>query len=273
MESNYQQKSYQLPDGRPMPHRLTSNPQAKRSYESFTPAGLFDWRRWVPLIVIVISLNIIWWRQPLLHTKALLGSSITSQVLPLFGYTLTIAIGVTLMLTQNFRSLLSYLFFGLSILFTFSSLIQTRQEIFFLLLILSIFLIIIQQSWLGLQNWMGLLLLSVLATFTIPIAIFYIQNSFLTQRFLWQLVPMFLGFGFYFTPILMPNPDGRKLSILTLGLFWVALFSHTVALSTIFIILFSLLAFVLQFVKAKIGNWQHMGYVLLLALSMLLIYK
>ena len=84
---------------------------------------------------------------------------------------------------------------------------------------------------------------------------------------------MFLGFGFYFTPILMPNPDGRKLSILTLGLFWVALFSHTVALSTIFIILFSLLAFVLQFVKAKIGNWQHMGYVLLLALSMLLIYK
>lgn len=232
----------------------------------------FDWRRWTPLAVIVISLNIIWWRQPLLHTKALSGAGITWQLIPLFGYTVTIAIAMALMMTQNFRSISSYLFLALSILFTFSSLIQTRHEVFTLLLLLSIFFIAIQQTWLGLQNFLGLLLLSILATFAIPISIFYITNNFLTHRFIWQLLPMLFGFGFYFTPILMPNPDGRKLSILTLGLFWVAILSHNVGISTVFIIIFSLIAFILQFVKAKIGNWQHMGYVLLMALSMLLIY-
>lgn len=267
-----QQQSHLLPDGRPIPRRITTNPQEKRHYENFTPAGFFDWRRWIPLAVIVISLNIIWWRQPLLHTKALSGAGITWQLIPLFGYTVTIAIAMALMMTQNFRSISSYLFLALSILFTFSSLIQTRHEIFTLLLLLSIFFIAIQQTWLGLQNFLGLLLLSILATFAIPISIFYITNNFLTHRFIWQLLPMLFGFGFYFTPILMPNPDGRKLSILTLGLFWVAILSHNVGISTVFIIIFSLIAFILQFVKAKIGNWQHMGYVLLMALSMLLIY-
>lgn len=71
----------------------------------------------------------------------------------------------------------------------------------------------------------------------------------------------------------MPNPDGRKLSILTLGLFWVTVFSHAIGIGTIFVILFSLLAFILQFVKAKIGSWQQMGYVLMFALSLLLIYR
>ncbi|MEX0381229.1 hypothetical protein AB3K25_02410 [Leuconostoc sp. MS02] len=269
---NNQQQSHRLPDGRPIPRRITTDPQEKRSYENFTPAGFFDWRRWVPLLVIVISLNLVWWRQPLLHTKALSGAAITWQLIPLFGYTVTIAIAITLMMTQNFRSILSYLFVALSMLFTFSSLIQTRHEVFILLLLFSAFFIAVQQTWIGLQNWLGLLLLSVLATFAIPVSIFYITNNFLTQRFIWQLLPMLFGFGFYFTPILMPNPDGRKLSILTLGLFWVTLLSHTVDVSTIFIIIFSLFAFILQFVKARIGNWQHMGYVLMLALSMLLIY-
>jgi hypothetical protein len=106
----------------------------------------------------------------------------------------------------------------------------------------------------------------------VPIAIFYVQNDFVTEKFILQLLPMFFSFIFYFNPILMPNPDGRKLSILTLGLFWVVLFSHHVGISTIFVVLFSLLAFVLQFMKAKLGNWQNMGYILLQAFSMLLLY-
>lgn len=272
MDLNYQEQSQKLPDGRRVPNRMSANPQERRSYENFTPAGFFDWRRWAPLAAIVISLNIVWWRQPLLHTKALAGAAMTWQIVPLFGYTLTIAIGMTLMMTQNFRSILSYLFLILSILFTFSSLIQTRHEIFILLLLLTGFCAAVQQNWFGLQNWLGLVLFSVLATYTIPISIFYVTNNFVTQRFIWQLLPMLFGFGFYFTPIFMPNPDGRKLSILTLGLFLATVFSHEMAISTVFIIIFSLLAFILQFVKAKIGNWQHMGYVLMLALSMLLIY-
>lgn len=271
MDSQYEQM-HQLPDGRVIPRRATTNPQERRSYENFTPAGFFDWRRWMPLVVIVVSLNIVWWRQPLLHTQTLSAATVSWQIMPLFGYTLVLSIAVTLLITQNFRSLLSYLFLGISLLFTFSSLIQTRHEVFILLLLLSAFFIAIQQSWLGLQNILGLILLSVLSTFTIPIAIFYVTNNFLTQRFIWQLLPLFFAFLFYFTPIMMPNPDGRKLSILTLGLFWVTLFSHAVNFGTLFIIIFSLFAFVLQFVKAKIGNWQHMGYVLMLALSTLLIY-
>lgn len=265
-------QSHQLPDGRPMPRRITADPRERRAYEDFHPVDFFDWRQWVPLVVIVVSLNLVWWRQPLLHTKSLAGAALTWQIVPLFGYTLAVAIAVTLLMTQNLRSLLSYAFLGLSILLTFSALIQTRHEIFLLLLLLSGFFIAIQQQWLGLQNWLGLVLLSVLATYTVPVAIFYTTNGFVTHRYLAQLLPMLFGFGFFFTPVIMPNPDGRKLSILTLGLFWVTVFSHAVSFGTIFVIIFSLLAFVLQFVKAKIGNWQHMGYVLMLALSMLIIY-
>lgn len=274
MEQDYFQQSnmaHRLPDGRSMPRRLSNDAQDKRSFENFYPIHFRDRRFWIPLSVIVISLNIIWWRLPLLHTQSLQGS-ITWQIAPLFCYTIAIAVGMALMMTQNFRSLISYIFFAVGSLFTFSSLIQSRHEIFVLLLLLCVFLVIVQQLWLGLQNILGLILLAVLATLTVPIAIFYVQNNFVTEKFILQLLPMFFGFIFYFNPILMPNPDGRKLSILTLGLFWVVLFSHHVGVSTIFVVLFSLLAFVLQFMKAKLGNWQNMGYILLQAFSMLLLY-
>lgn len=265
-------QSHQLPDGRTMPRRITVDPRERRAYESFHPVNFFDWRQWVPLVIIILSLNLIWWRQPLLHTKTLSEATVTWQIIPLFGYTITLAIGITLLITQNLRSLLSYAFLGASILLTFSSLIQTRHEIFLLLLLLSVFFIILQQQWLGLQNWLGLVLLSVLATYAVPVTIFYISNGFVTHRYLNQLLPMLFGFGFFFTPIIMPNPDGRKLSILTLGLFWVTVFSDAIGIGTIFVMLFSLIAFILQFVKAKIGSWQPMGYVLMFVLAMLLVY-
>ncbi|GMA70265.1 hypothetical protein GCM10025879_15110 [Leuconostoc litchii] len=275
MEQEYFQQSNitrQLPDGRLMPRRLSNDARDKRSFENFYPIHFRDRRFWLPLAVILLSLNVVWWRLPLLHTKMLQGA-ITWQITPLLCYTISTALGMALMMIQNFRSLTSYVFFAISILFTFSSLIQSRHEIFVLLLILCLFLIMIQQLWLGLQNVLGLLLMSILATYTVPIAIFYVQNNYVTQRFIVQLLPMLFGFIFFFTPIIMPNPDGRKLSILTLGLFWVILFSHQVGINTIFIILCSILAFTLQFVKAKLGNWQNMGYVLLQAIAMLLLYR
>ncbi len=272
MNNTYRQLHNKLPDGRDMPSRFSTNPQDKRNFENFTQTHFFDWRRWIPLTIIVLSLNFTWWYQPLLHSTSLTGMGSTWHTLPLFVYSIMVSIGLTLVITQNFRSLISYLFFGISLLLTLTSFIQSRHEIFILLGLLSIFFILIQQPIIGLQNWLGLVVLSVLATFSIPVAIFYISNNFVTQRFLWQLVPMLFGFGFYFTPILMPNPDGRKLSILTLGLFLVAVLSHQIGLGTPLIIIFCLLGFILQFVKAKIGNWQNMGYILLLALSMFIIY-
>ncbi|VTU62725.1 integral membrane protein [Lactobacillus plantarum JDM1] [Leuconostoc pseudomesenteroides] len=275
MDQDYYQQqnlSQRMPDGTILPRRLSTDARDKRILENFSPAKLKDWRFWVPLIVIVISLNLVWWRLPLMHTQDLEGD-LTWALAPLFGYTITIAIGIALMMTQNFRSLLSYLFFAFSILFTFNSLIQARHEIWLLLLILVAFFIAVQQLWLGLQNILGLILLSVLATFTIPIAIFYSENNYLTQKFIIQLLPMLFAFFFYFTPIIMPNPDGRKLSLLSIGLFWAALLSHHVGATTIVIFILSMFAFVLQFVKARIGNWQNMIYVFLLALSMLLVYQ
>lgn len=37
MDSQYEQM-HQLPDGRVIPRRATTNPQERRSYENFTPA-------------------------------------------------------------------------------------------------------------------------------------------------------------------------------------------------------------------------------------------
>lgn len=68
MEQDYFQQSnmaHRLPDGRSMPRRLSNDAQDKRSFENFYPIHFRDRRFWIPLSVIVISLNIIWWRLPL----------------------------------------------------------------------------------------------------------------------------------------------------------------------------------------------------------------
>lgn len=271
-KNNYDFQRQQLPDGRKMPRRFSLNAFDHRPFEQFARLDKMDWRFWTPLVVIVTSLNIVWWYLPLHYSSHTLQVPFTWQLAPMMGYTLTTSIAIALIITQNFRSYLSYLFIVLGTLFTFTSLIQTRQEIFWLLLLFNALLIIIQQLWLGIQNILGLLLFGALATFTIPIALFYVQNDFITQRFLIYLLPVFFNFFFYFTPIIMPNPNGRKLSILTLALFIVAIFSHHVDFGIIFILLFSCAAFILQFTKAKIGNWQNMLYVLLQMISLIIMY-
>ena len=188
----------------------------------------------ISLILTTIALNVIWWVYPLVYSRKLEGTIPTSVGI-FFVYTLCIAVSIFMIFSGRYKSVFSLIPITLGVLLSFNGLTSNGKiEIFLLLLLFSIALIVIQVPRLNLRNGFGLTIYSFMASTAIPLAVFYFQNNYLTQRFLFNLIPLLLSFLFFMTPIFYSGQLEKRfslifgiiysLNILTLGLnIWTAI--------------------------------------------------
>lgn len=168
-------------------------------------------------LLTIISQNIIWWTYPLIYSKHLNGELPTGSIIML-GYTILASLAMYFVFKSKFHSLWAIVFSILSGVLTFSSLIKGRFEIFCLLLMFTSYLVIIQIKWFRLKNVIGLVGMSALAAFTIPLSIFYLQNNYVTNKFILTLIPLLFSYLYFLTPLFIQNNNHRRLIGLILGL-------------------------------------------------------
>ncbi|HEY4399198.1 MAG TPA: hypothetical protein VGM95_01590 [Lactobacillaceae bacterium] len=239
----------------------------RRPFENFLPVNWTNWKFWLPLGLNVASLNLIWWAFPLQYATHIAENK--PHLTPLILFTIVVAVAFSLIITQNFRSYLSWPLLGLSGFLALNPLLHTRHEVFILLILLVAVLALLQQHWLGMQSILGLVLLTVLGGLAVPVSIFYLANGYLTRPFLWSLLPLMLSFTFTYTAILLPNAHGRQLSLLTAGLLVAALLSYRSDAQGLALIVLIAFAWLMQFMRAQPGNWQ---YSVLLVLQALIVW-
>lgn len=169
------------------------------------------------MLVTVISQNIIWWVYPLIYSKHLDGKLPTGSFI-IVGYTLCISLALHLIFTTNFRSLGAFIFSIISILLTFSSLIKGSFESFYMLLMFASYLILIQLKWFKLKSHIGLICFSIVASFSIPLTIFYLQNNYVTNKFIFALIPLASSYLYFLTPLFIKKISQRQWTSFILGL-------------------------------------------------------
>ncbi|CAH1850564.1 hypothetical protein [Convivina praedatoris] len=228
---------------------------------------------WLTIIIMVLCLNVIWWQQPIFY-EHFLAQAQHWDVWPLVGYSFSASVAIALMIRSNFTHRASYLFLVLSMLVIANSQIRTRFEILLLLLLFICFLFMIPQKIFQIKNALGLLIFSVLATYAIPVSIYFLANNFITQLFLHQSWIMLFAFLYFFTPLFLPNARGRLLSLATILFFWVTvLVIHGVNFSSFLAIFISLPPFLLQFSKRYFKRWEPMCALICLMLAICLLYQ
>ncbi len=94
---------------------------------------------------------------------------------------------------------------------------MTGQQIV-LLALLPAALVLIHFRWLNLQNILGLILFSGLSTLSLPVVIFYQQNTYLTTPFLLSLLPLLLSYLFFMTSLFIPRGANKRLTALAFGI-------------------------------------------------------
>lgn len=169
------------------------------------------------LLVTIISQNIIWWIYPLTYGKHLDGK-LPSGSFIIICYTICISLALHFIFTTNFRSLGALLFCFLSIILIFSSLIKVNFEIFYMLLMFSCYLILIQFKRFKLKSHIGLICLSIIASFPIPLTIFYLQNNYITSNFIFKLIPLMTSYLYFLTPLFIININQLQWTSFILGL-------------------------------------------------------
>jgi hypothetical protein len=250
--------------------RTRPNVYQRRPFENFLPVNWRNWRFWVPLTLNVLAMQVVWWIFPLQYASDIAQQQ--PKLAPLFLFTVVLSIAISLIITQNFRSFLSWPLLGISAFLAFNPLMHTRHEVFLLLILLVALFALLQQHWLGLQSVLGLILLTVLGGLVIPISIFFLANDYLTRPFLWSLLPLAFSFLFTFTPILLPNTAGRQLSLLTAGLFIASVLSAHATLSDFIASGLIVFAWFMQFMRSQPGNWQYSVLLVLQAIIVWIIY-
>lgn len=169
------------------------------------------------IIITVLSQNIIWWTYPLIYSKHLDGQ-LPAGSFVLVAYSVLIALAMHFIFSSRFHSFWAMLFCGLSGIVTFSSLIKGSFEVFCLLLLFTVYLIILQVKWMRLKSIIGLVGLAILAAFTIPLAIFYLQNNYVTSKFIITLIPLVFSYLYFLVPLFLPYSKLRTISSLVLGI-------------------------------------------------------
>lgn len=168
-------------------------------------------------LVTVLSQNIIWWTYPLIYSKHLNGQLPPGSFV-LVAYSVLVALAMHFIFSSRFHSFWAMLLCILSGIVTFSSLIKGSFEVFCLLLLFTGYLIILQIKWIRLKSIIGLVGLAILAAFTIPLAIFYLQNNYVTSKFIITLIPLVFSYLYFLIPLFIPYSKLRTLSSLILGL-------------------------------------------------------
>ncbi|MCM0598918.1 hypothetical protein [Periweissella fabalis] len=167
--------------------------------------------------ITILSQNIIWWTYPLIYSKHLNGQLPAGSFI-LVVYSFLIALAMHFIFSSKFHSFWAMLLCILSGVVTFSSLIKGSFEVFCLLLLLTSYLIILQIKWIRLKSIIGLVGLAILAAFTIPLAIFYLQNNYVTSKFIITLIPLIFSYLYFLIPLFIPHSKLRTISSLVFGI-------------------------------------------------------
>ncbi|GEP74345.1 hypothetical protein [Weissella thailandensis] len=172
--------------------------------------------QWLALLLCVISQNIIWWVYPLIYSNNLAGGQWQHNPL-LITYSIIIAIAIFLTFNRGFSRWINYVVILFPLLFLYFLYKQFTGQQVMLLALLPITLLLINISWLSLQNVLGLILYSGIATIVMPVVIFYQQNTYLTQPFIISLLPLFFSYLYFMSSVFVTQGRNKRLTSLVFG--------------------------------------------------------
>lgn len=172
---------------------------------------------WILLVISTLSQLAIWWIYPFIYSKQLVGGPLQQSPL-LVTYSVLLAIATYFTFAQGITVRLNYIFILIPIGFIYFLYQEMTGQQVILLALLPISLFLINIPWLNLKNILGLVLYSGLATLSLPVVIFYQQNTFLTPPFILSLVPLFLSYLYYMSSIFIPYGTEKRVTGLIFGI-------------------------------------------------------
>jgi len=168
-------------------------------------------RDYVQLTLFTILQSIICWWAALDYGRSFQTAQFSSSQLPLIGYTLAITATIYIILDQRIRPQWSLIAIGISIALAFTNIIARESELLYLLITCSVWLFVLAIPRFGMQNYFGLAVFSIVLTFTVPVAVFYLQNNYLSTTFLWKLAPLAASYLFLYVPTFSPKRQLNQL--------------------------------------------------------------
>lgn len=157
-------------------------------------------RDYVHLAIFMIVQSITCWWAALDYGRSFQTATFSAAQLPLIGYTLAITATIFIILDGRIPAQWSLIAIGISVAFAFTNIIASESELLYLLLTCSVWLFIMAIPRFGMQNYFGLIVFSVVMSYTIPVAVFYLQNAYLSTTFLWKLLPLVASYVFLYVP-------------------------------------------------------------------------
>lgn len=157
-------------------------------------------RNYLGLIVFTLLQSIVSWWAALDYGRSFETAQFSAAQLPLIGYTLAISAAVFIILDHHISPQWCLVAIGISVAFAFTNIIARESELLYLLLTGSAWLFVMAVPRFGMQNYFGLVVFSVIMSFTVPVAVFDLQNNYLSTTFLWQLTPLLASYVFLYVP-------------------------------------------------------------------------
>lgn len=163
--------------------------------------GKFKLKRdYVNLVVFTVLQSIISWWAALDYGRSFQTAEFSAAQLPLIGYTVAVSAAIFIILDRHISPQWSLIAIGISVALAFTNIIARESELLYLLLTCSVWLFVMAVPRFGMQNYFGLVVFSIVLTFTIPVAVFNLQNNYLSITFLQQLTPLLASYVFLYVP-------------------------------------------------------------------------
>ncbi|MDR3241302.1 MAG: hypothetical protein LBT37_03935 [Lactobacillaceae bacterium] len=171
---------------------------------------------WFSVIFSVVAQILIWWVYPLIYSKGLSAGQWQNNPL-LLTYSFFLALTIFFTFNRRFVGWLNFLFLIIPFILLYFLYKEMTIHQIILLTLLPVALVAIHLKWLNLQNIFGLILFSGLSTLSLPVVIFYQQNTFLTKPFLVSLLPLLLSYLFFMSVIFIPEGQKKRVTALVFG--------------------------------------------------------
>ncbi|MBM7617712.1 hypothetical protein JOC36_001274 [Weissella uvarum] len=215
MDEDYKDRLSRLDRLDEQPATSTSSTQTTRLNQ---PHSIYqDKIYWALMLISIIAQLAIWWIYPLIYSRHLDAQSWQPSPV-LIIYSVLLALATYLTFTHGLKQRINYLFILLPICFIYFLYQQMTIQQVILLVLLPLSLFLMNVPWLNLNNILGLILYSSLATLSMPVVIFYQENTFLTQPFLISLLPLFMNYMYYMSSIFVTDGQEKRVTGLILGI-------------------------------------------------------
>lgn len=201
--------------------------------------GKFKFKRdYVHLLAFMILQSIISWWAALDYGRSFETAQFSAAQLPLIGYTLAVSAAIFIILDRRISPQWSLIAIGVSVALAFTNIIARESELLYLLLTCSVWLLVMAVPRFGMQNYFGLVVFSIVMTYTIPVAVFNLQNNYLSVTFLWKLIPLLASYVFLYVPTFSRQRQINQLiSAITGAILVITIFLQPLTWQTILAIL------------------------------------